>query len=41
METQLERIVRKTESGELKGGILRISFNGFSANQLFENQKRL
>ena len=41
-ETQLQRIVRRTEKGDFKDkGILRISFNGFSGSQFFETEEQL
>ncbi len=40
-ETQMQRIIRKTESGEIGKGLFRISFNGFSASQFFETTEQL
>ncbi len=40
-ETQLQRVVRRTEKGEIGKGLLRISYNGFSASQFFDTEKEL
>lgn len=40
-ETQMQRIIRKNEEGKLGKGLIRISYNGFSASSFFETEKQL
>lgn len=40
-ETQLQRVVRRTENGEISKGLLRISYKGVSASQFFETPAQL